>query len=327
MAIASAKLDNEFLAVQRAAGRSFLTMFHGLELLWKKGTETANRHHGTVTYSLICAFRTLVLTIGSTSERHTQQRVPEPVAPSSKDKKDSSKTSKAKRTDRAMVPDALSTLLKEVLLHLEPSQSGPHTSLFEGILYTLLERTADRLYLLTFRHARAETTEEDIVRLAQVLESDKALEKRTGDLDFRSANTEVVFLVRLLEGAMKLAPKFLGSLLPTVSTKSSRTSSTQATRLTNLKPSLSVAAKEKLQRTLIQCMFGGDERRKADPDADTENEDEESANDFVEVLRKPFLIGPPPMLPRLDDVDTPQWFTEEIWKLVGWDILSRDVAW
>jgi len=74
-------------------------------------------------------------------------------------------------------------------------------------------------------------------------------------------------------------------------------------------------------------MFGEDERPRPDPDAETQDEDGDTPNDFVEVLRKPFSIGPPATLPRVDDADTSQWFKEEIWKLVGWDILSRDIAW
>jgi hypothetical protein len=63
-------------------------------------------------------------------------------------------------------------------------------------------------------------------------------------------------------------------------------------------------------------------------DENDETEDEDGGNnEFIDVLKKPVQMGPVPPPPKVEDVDTPQWFREEMWRLIGWDILSREDGW
>ena len=212
-------------------------------------------------------------------------------------------------------------LLLALLTHLTPSKNGGHTALYEGILYLLLDAVGKRLFFLTFHHERRNTCEGDIASFD---------ESGSEDIQKKAASIEVKYLVTLLERAVSLAPAFLGlassgelahGLKPSRAATVKKASTTAKSN--QPKPSLSVAAKERLQRTLVQCIFGDQNQLHATSDT----EDEVSNNEFIEVLRKPIQIGPLPQPPKTHNVDVPQWFREEIWRLVGWDILGSDNDW
>ena len=76
---------------------------------------------------------------------------------------------------------------------------------------------------------------------------------------------------------------------------------------------LSAQAKDRLQRTLIHCMFGDDGAGEHD--------------EFADVLRMPARLGSVPNMPKVEDKDVGEWFTGEVWRLVGWDLLGKDGQW
>ncbi|QDS76229.1 hypothetical protein FKW77_008729 [Venturia effusa] len=341
VSIATSKIDTEFARILRAAGRAFMSLFHGLTTIWEKGTDAAKRHHGAVTYQYIKAFDTLLDAISSNctlvAQLNAQQIVGEtPTLPATK-KADEKKVQKTKPAIKARIAQEIVLLLLALLTHLTPARQGPHTALFEGLLYLLLERTGQHLYLLIFGRERGATLEGEIIddlppNAAQI-----------GILERQAIGIEVKFLVQLLERAMSIAPCVLGSLSGAdCSTKSARgvTSKVKPTGLPKGMAALSLSAKEKLQRTLVACMFGSSRLGRKNHSiktnsvgsqegtvANDETSDEdaiETNNDFIEVLRKPVFTGPIPQLPKVDEADVPDWFMENVWRLVGWDILGWD---
>jgi hypothetical protein len=72
---------------------------------------------------------------------------------------------------------------------------------------------------------------------------------------------------------------------------------------------LATKAKESLQRTLVRCMFG---TRDADND-----------NLLGDCLKLPPATFKPVPAPKVKSADVGQWFQEEVWRLLGWEILSR----
>jgi hypothetical protein len=241
-----------------------------------------------------------------------------------------SKRSRTKRIIKAPVPQELTSLALALLSTLTPMHDGPHSAFFEGFLYLLLDRIGKKLSLFTFKHAPCATIPEEILLGHQEeVEVDCATLKAT--------HLEVQFFVQLMERAMSLAPAFLGSQSSIATTNrpgSARPSSARpgtASRATSksavAKPSLSLTAKEKLQHTLIRCMLGEFPKTARTGDSSTGDEEDAPNNEFVDVLRKPVRIGQVPPPPKVDDLDLPNWFRGEIWRLVGWDLLSREDGW
>jgi hypothetical protein len=54
---------------------------------------------------------------------------------------------------------------------------------------------------------------------------------------------------------------------------------------------------------------------------------EEDHDEFAEVLRKPGSLGAMPRITKMEEDDVGDWFSGEVWRLVGWDLLSRESEW
>lgn len=326
VSIATSRIDSEFPRIVRAAGRSFMSLFHGLATTWERETEGTRRYHGAITYKYIRAFDTVLNAISSncmlTAQLSAQQAAHDVTLTATNTKKaDEKKAQKPKPAIKARIAQELVSLLLALLTHLKPARQGPHTALFEGILYLLLERTGKILYLLTFNRERSSTIEEEMV------EGSPPPAAQIGTVDRQAISTEVKFLARLLERAMSLAPSFLGSLSGAdAPVKPARTAASTKVKFGGLPKgtaALGISAKEKLQRTLVECMFGPNSKDAINENSDTEDE-RVASNDFIEVLRKPFHVGPVLQMPKVEEVDVEEWFTGEVWKLVGWDVLGWD---
>jgi hypothetical protein len=50
-------------------------------------------------------------------------------------------------------------------------------------------------------------------------------------------------------------------------------------------------------------------------------------DEFADVLRMPARLGPAPNMPKVEDKDVGGWFSGEVWRLIGWDLLSREGQW
>lgn len=315
-------LNNDFKKSQRAAARSFGSVFHGLETLWSSGTESGKRNHGVVTYEMICGFDQLAEAIQTTCEMHANMTSDEEVPLKRNRAADEGK--KVKRVDRAPVPQELTTLLLAMFSGLTAKEQGPHSAFFEGFLYLLLDRVARKLSLMTFKHVPGRTIKDEI-------DLEDLSARQLSTTTTKAINMEVQFLTQLTDRTLKLAPGFLGSLSNvSAATKSKTARPSTATRsnarTVTPRTSLSIAAKEKLQHTLVRCMFGEFPRTVHTGDSDTED-DVGPGSEFVDVLRKPVPMGPVPPPPKVDDVDIATRFREDMWRLIGWDILSRADEW
>jgi hypothetical protein len=53
-------------------------------------------------------------------------------------------------------------------------------------------------------------------------------------------------------------------------------------------------------------------------------------DEFLDILTKPMpamRIGTLSNVAKIDDKDVEQWYKEEVWRLVGWDIMAREGGW
>jgi hypothetical protein len=198
------------------------------------------------------------------------------------------------------------------LLGLLDKTNTIHRQIFDGFVFLLLERVSKRLYYCTFgRHRGA--VETNLVPAPEVTDVTKQTQQEQETLGI---HLEVKALVLILERAMGLAPHHMSPASAHAKSKSP----THIGRTLSMKslPSapktrLSSIAKDRLQRTLMTCMYGS-------------NSDDE----FLDVLMKPMpamRIGTLPNVAKIEDKDVDQWYKEEVWRLVGWDILARDSGW
>jgi hypothetical protein len=142
-------------------------------------------------------------------------------------------------------------------------------------------------------------------------------EESKSDTEAFGIRLEMKALILILERAMGLAAHHMNppSSRAAKSSTPNRLGRTLSMKTLPAAPKgrLSSIAKDRLQRTLVTCMYG-----------DTV-EDE-----FLDVLTKPvssMRIGTLQNVVKIDDADVEQWYKEEVWRLLGWDIMARESGW
>jgi len=304
--IGQANIDNELSRTQRAAGRIFISLLHGLNALCNTPPDSLTSLQRSVIYSYAQAFDTILAIMSTTLTIYANgieghERIG--------NKKRNSKGNCGKGRSVEAVSSSLNTLLLAIIASLDPKQRS-HGTLFEAILYVILSRVGSRLFFFTFNHERSETVDGDIVIPFPQGTASGSTELTTKQ---KVSITEGKYLIQLLARAMTLAPSFLGSILPPSSTaRLSRTcgavNRASASKPSAAKSALTLLAKQKLQHTLIEAMFG----------------DDNAQNEFTERLTKPKRFPPIAAPPSVDDEDVPTWFCEQVWRLVGWELLERE---
>ncbi|KAE8131802.1 hypothetical protein BDV38DRAFT_288382 [Aspergillus pseudotamarii] len=183
-------------------------------------------------------------------------------------------------------------LLNVMASSLNPGCAG-HQDLLEGFLFILLSRVGKLLCLFVFQD----------LKLRPDLRADFAklpLPRGLTELDINdrslcSAQVEAKCLVWLLKRALAILQVFTSS-------------SSSASRDSDESISFAATLKERLQCTLLQAVFGTDStwgsslERPALTDEDLHN------------LQLPS---------QSPDQSVPDWFTQEVWKLLGWEILVK----
>jgi hypothetical protein len=200
------------------------------------------------------------------------------------------------------------------LLGLLDKSNVIHQRIFDGFAFLILERVGQRLYYCTFGRHRCATIEGNLVPPAEPMNSGDEARREAESFGIR---LEMKALILILERAMGLAPHHMN---PPNSKAAKVPNSNRLGRTLSMKtlPSapkgrLSLIAKDRLQRTLISCMYG-----------------HSLEDEFLDVLTKPMpsmRVGTAQNVAKIDDKDVEQWYKDEVWRLVGWDILARESGW
>ena len=186
-----------------------------------------------------------------------------------------------------------------------------HQQLFDSFVYLLLERVGQRLFYCTFKRHRSSKPDHDLEPLPEPMDQIEASKR---EMEALGTRFEVKALVLVLERAMGLAP---GHMNPQSSRSNRRTTISRNLSLRNLPTAsrvrLSPSIKDRLQRTLITCMYG-----------------DKGDDEFLDVLTKPVpstRLGPLQKVKKVEDKDVEDWYKKEVWRLVGWDILTKESGW
>lgn len=208
--------------------------------------------------------------------------------------------------------NALTGLLSGIIKQLDSKQDS-HKDIFEGFFYCVLTRLGSRVYAVNFSHSRAATISEELDTLVAAESDDNttSLAASKKPVPVRQAHLEAPYLLHLLKQALTLAPSFLA---PSASSTSKIAKSKSLPKPGSItKTSLTLAAKERLQASLVHAIFGPGE---LDDESDL----------FLNCLQMPKAGGSTLTVPRVKEAEVGAWFQGEVWRLLGWEVLGREMA-
>lgn len=218
------------------------------------------------------------------------------------------------RTPRVNIKDtpalnALTGLLGGIIKQLDSKQDS-HKDIFEGFFYCVLTRLGNRIYSVNFSHSRAANIAEELDTLAAAKGDDNTT-SLAASISVRQAHLEAPYLLHLLKQALALAPSFLTPSISSTSRSAKSKSLPKPGSIT--KTSLTLAAKERLQASLVHAIFGPGE---LDDESDL----------FLNCLQMPKAGGSPLTVPRVKKAEVGALFQGEVWRLLGWEVLGREMA-
>lgn len=261
------------------------------------------RLSGLVVCELADMFKTVLVAIESVSRKTAQQAQSRTIELNSAREKAPTKAVKESVPARA-----LAHLLIGLLSYLEKT-TAVHQQIFDGFVYLLLERVGRRLFYCTFGRHRSNTVEGDLESIPAPTSSEEA---RKREVEALGTRLEVKALILVLERAMGLASNHMNPQSSNAGRSQKKLDRTLS--LKNLpaasKARLSSVAKERLQRTLVTCMYG-----------------EKDEDEFLDVLTKPMpsiRLGSLQNVAKVEDKDVEDWYKKEVWRLVGWDVLAKN---
>ncbi|KAF2799315.1 hypothetical protein K505DRAFT_294774 [Melanomma pulvis-pyrius CBS 109.77] len=289
----------------RASARAFTSLLVGLGKISSNGCD--RQLPNLVIYECVRMFKTILDSISESA------RLSVANLSASQARGKGSRSNAPSSTKESNPPRTLAQFLNALISYLDKSDPN-HREIFEGLLFILLERVGKRLFYCTFGRDRSATIEGDIVL---PLAHNHPTIIATQETEALAVRLEIRSLVIILERAIALAPYHINSR-PTSSSSVSKAKKTPGiarsltfkTLPSASKAPLSSTAKDRLQRTLINCMFG-----------------QEDHDEFSDVLRMPARLGGLPSLAKVEDKDVNDWFQGEVWRLVGWDLLGREGDW
>lgn len=327
------------------AARALATILAGYTRLGKTQSQSPGSSvPGKVTHAMVIMFKNLVdqLTVlsdrGATKKENVDDNVsalanarPSTARPATSHAKggaarpstarpSSPKKAKAKAPARAKNPKdekvkedpilaLYTTFLGRVIDMIDPKVESNH-ALFEGFTYCVLNHLGKRLYAIVFGKSRAPTLEAEIQQGVDGPPDETSPDPTTArELTHEQKQTrlEAPYLLHLLNRVMIAAPAVFGNVHGI-----KNSGKTKNVNKAPAKNTLAISAKECLQRTLVNCMFGT-EGVVDDP--------------FKEYLRMPGPGEATMTVPKIKEVDVTKHFQEEIWRCLGWDILAKEGEW
>jgi hypothetical protein len=221
------------------------------------------------------------------------------------DEGNKSRSNPLKGTER--FSNLLVRLILELLTLLSPT-SKLHFDIFEGFMYLILNQSAKLLYVLTFGHKQpVDHIEKEILR-----DQETFLPNTMENPETNRASSEAKYVFMVLKRLLAVAPSFYkqsqsNSWPNTLSGRS------YSSRISAIKPSVKTTAqlpkqaRQRLQETLVKCIWNDDN----DPF-------------FRDAIQRPSFTGNLPIVPNgTDSEKTGAWFVNELWQLIGWDILGQ----
>jgi hypothetical protein len=293
------------LTLCRRAIASILVAYGRLEASAEDGNT-----QGQAIYALVHVYRDLLATFSYLANWETRRAI---ATDSSVQKTSAKSKPKPPRLFNIKETPTLSifiNFLESIIDQLDPRRHA-HKALFEGITFCILSRLGDRLHHTVFGHIRAPTLEAEIMlsnAVDEIEDDGPSPPLPPHDDEQKQIRLEAPYLIHLLNHIMKAAPSHLGAILSARASKAKQTTGNVPKRGT-----LTVGAKDCLQRTLVNCIFGTEGVGEDDP--------------LAYCLKMPVKPITSVTMPRIKEPEVQDWFKGEMWRLLGWDILSKEGEW
>ncbi|OJD17887.1 hypothetical protein AJ78_02059 [Emergomyces pasteurianus Ep9510] len=207
-------------------------------------------------------------------------------------------------TDEEFTLDLFTQFIASMILSLNPVKPQEN-GLLEGFLFAILEQVGKTLCLFVFKELYSNPDLRlNPAKLPLPGDFDKKYPAR-GEMAVaqRAAEYEAKHLIWILERAIAFTDQFE----PPSDQTSGDMISTRGLSLGILQ-----RARIKLQNTLLKGIFG---------------EKEQGFRDSLKIPEKPSYSLPEDFSGRLyaaAEIDPAEWFTQEVWRLVGWDVLLNE---
>lgn len=304
-----AKDGNDMKQVLLLARRSVTSIIVAFNRISHVSNDTCSESKAT--YAFILMFKKLLTGLQLLSEAEARAAFAAEVAAkkSAADKsKGKGKTPRVLNIKESPTLILYTTFLTGIMDMLDPKNEA-NRALFEGLAFCVLESLGSRMYHSVFGHTRGESIEAEILQSHSRDDTSDSEPSPSSDQqnNLKQLRLEAPYLITLMDRVMAAAPSFLGA-----ATSAKTGKPKNAHSRASMKGALAIEAKDCLQRTLVTCMFGGDDGMSSDP--------------FAECLKMPVDKGPI-SIPKVKEADVQDWFKEELWRLLGWEILSKEGDW
>lgn len=302
--------EPDAISILHAIERSYPCLLHSLK---KVSTADDGRSHaGLILYHIILLFETILNGL----RRHSIATAKESIARAKQPKKEKGRgktnrtktaqvtTAQEEKGEEDTIPRQLAHLLQAMILSLNLT-IREQCNLLEGFLFLLLDRVGKILCFFVLgdlrlnRHLRLDPSELPL--------PGGLAEMQDGEITRKGAEREAKYLIKILEKTLAFVDhnKERMAAMPIFNSPIGDKQTAHSV------PSITERVRTKLQNTLLKAVFG-------DQDAC-----------FKDCLPSPEVPDPAPEPAEQDRAspeteDTPEWFTREIWRLLGWDILARE---
>ncbi|KAI9371777.1 hypothetical protein BJX61DRAFT_9980 [Aspergillus egyptiacus] len=253
---------------------------------------------GLLTYHIVCLYEAIMDALEEHCETQASQTAeakklpPQKRANRSKKSKTSVEAEPESKTDSEGATQ-LALLLNRMITLLDLAHPG-HQNLLEGFLFILLSRVGKFLCLFVFQDLQLRPDlRVDPHRLLPAGLADTELNDKSLD----AARLEAKPLIWLLERALSVLDACTS--VPTPGGCGNQPEKAQFIS----------KIKERLQSTLVQAVFG-------------------SNPDFEQTLKRVVPPDDPEIdrlyeCHRLPELSVPEWYIQEVWRLLGWEVLMQ----
>ncbi|KAH8427184.1 uncharacterized protein LDX57_004899 [Aspergillus melleus] len=202
-------------------------------------------------------------------------------------------SSGAQLSPHSEIASQIARLLNSMMISLDVASAG-HQSLLEGFIFVLLSRVGKLLSLFVFQDLQIQP---DLHADTEKLPTPAGLHEVDMKESQSAAKMEARHAIWLLERALAVMDDFRSSAPLSVS---------QYISANNI---FSSKAKERLQSTLLQAVFG----------------ESSEWGQALQPIAKPDQKDLDRLLScsQTSEQATPNWFIQEIWRLLGWEMLER----
>ena len=287
----NSELDTTF----RALGRAFTLLLRGFDKL--NNINQNHDHQAKVIYSFVKLFADILSGVEKVSIRRSEARLRKTIrAHGGHGQYEALRQSETDPAQQQVdLCDYLCQTLVAMTASLEPAKPG-HNDILEGFLCLLLHRTGQRLYVFTFEDGTQETVSQSN---GDRLQSHNIAADHRKAVASAAMHEEAKHLIWTLKQVLTLVREQQTGRQPNPSNPPDKNDLEETTRT-------------RLQYTLLQGIFGADEK------------------EFRDGFRMPDVAEPDVdvEMQTVSEDDTKQWFQQELWTLFGWEVLGRhlDIA-